>query len=156
MTGSRTGVVASLNRSDGGVPKVPVPTARVTIHGMDGDRQRNLKHHGGPDRALCLYSADLIDLLRSEGHPIVAGSIGENVTIRGLDWRLLHPGVVAAIGEVEVELTSFAQPCRNIGGSFRLRRSSRVSPKAHPGEARLYARVRREGIITLGDPVALL
>jgi MOSC domain-containing protein YiiM len=153
VIGSKAGIVTSLNRSDGGVPKLPIETARVTIHGIEGDRQRNLKHHGGPDRALCLYSADIIDRLQSEGHPIFPGSIGENVTIRGLDWGLLKPGAAVSIGNVEVELTSFAVPCRNIRGSFRWSRSSRVSPKAHPGEARLYARIRREGVVTVGDPV---
>jgi MOSC domain-containing protein YiiM len=123
---------------------------------MEGDRQRNLKHHGGPDRSLCLYSADLIERLQGEGHPIVAGSTGENVTVSGVDWRLLQPGVIVAIGEIEVEVTSFAQPCRNIGGSFRLRRSSRVSPVKHPGEARVYARVRREGMVAVGDPVVVM
>ena len=156
MTGSRTGVVASLNRSDGGVPKLPVERVRVTVDGMEGDRQRNLKHHGGPDRALCLYSADLIEALQSEGHAVVAGSIGENVTISGLDWRLLQPGVAMAIGPIEIELTAFALPCRNIGGSFQWRRSSRVSPRTHPGEARVYARVRTEGIVAVGDPVTVL
>ena len=149
-------MVASLNRSDGGVPKVAVERVRVTVNGMDGDRQRNLKHHGGPDRALCLYSADLIDRLRHEGNPIVAGSIGENVTIAGLDWQLLVPGVSVAIGPIEVELTSFAIPCRNIRDSFKGRRSGRVSPRTHPGEARLYARVRIEGIVAVGDPVSIL
>jgi len=156
VTGSRTGVVASLNRSDGGVPKLAVDRVRVTVTGMDGDRQRNLKHHGGPDRALCLYSADLIDQLRQEGHPIFAGSIGENVTIAGLDWQLLVPGAAVAIGPIEVELTAFAVPCRNIRPSFKWGRSSRVSPRTHPGEARLYARVRTEGIVTVGDPVSIL
>lgn len=54
------GRVASLNRSDGGVPKLYVSEARITRSGMEGDRQRNLKHHGGPDRALCIYSEELI------------------------------------------------------------------------------------------------
>jgi MOSC domain-containing protein YiiM len=149
-------VVASLNRSDGGVPKLAVERVRVTVNGMDGDRQRNLKHHGGPDRALCLYSADLIHRLRQEGHPVFFGSIGENVTIAGLDWQLLVPGVAMAIGPIEVELTAFTIPCRTIGGSFKWRRSGRVSPHTHAGEARLYARVRTEGIVTVGDPVSIL
>jgi len=133
-----------------------VDRVRVTVNGMDGDRQRNLKHHGGPDRALCLYSADLIARLREEGHPVFAGSIGENVTIAGLDWGLLVPGVALAIGPIEVELTAFAMPCRNIRASFTWRRSGRVSPRTHPGEARVYARVRTEGMLALGDPVSIL
>ncbi len=49
------GRIVQLNTSPGGVPKLPVPEAEVTPSGMAGDRQRNLRFHGGPRRALCLY-----------------------------------------------------------------------------------------------------
>ncbi len=120
---------------------------------MDGDRQRNLKHHGGPDRALCLYSADLIESLRAEGHAIEPGTLGENVTIGGVDWRLLEPGVQAKLGGVLVEVTSFAMPCRNIAPVFADGRSVRVSQRTHPGESRVYARVLSEGVVRVGDRV---
>ena len=48
-----------INVSDGGVPKRPVLEARVTKTGVEGDRQRNLNVHGGPDRAVCLFSHEL-------------------------------------------------------------------------------------------------
>src|SRR4051812_12810030 len=79
--------VVQLSRSRGGVPKLAVEEAVVTTNGLAGDRQRDRRFHGGPNRALCLYSDDLIEQLALEGHPIVRGSAGENVTIRGLDWR---------------------------------------------------------------------
>lgn len=155
MSSSRTGVIVSLNRSSGGVPKLAVAEARITRSGMEGDRQRNLKHHGGPDRALCLYSADLIESLRAEGHEIGPGSLGENVTIGGVDWRLLEPGVQADLGEVRVEITSYAMPCRNIAPVFVGGRSGRVSQRTHPGESRVYARVLREGVLRVTDPVVV-
>ena len=155
MSSSRTGVIVSLNRSSGGVPKRAVSEARVTRGGMEGDRQRNLKHHGGPERALCLYSADLIASLRVEGHVIEPGSLGENVTIAGLDWRLLEPGVRADLGDVLVEITSYAMPCRNIAPVFADGRSGRVSQRTHPGESRVYARVLREGTLRVADRVVV-
>lgn len=152
---NRTGAVVSLNVSNGGVPKRAVARARVTVAGMEGDRQRDIRHHGGPDRALCLFSADLIAVLRTEGHPIEPGMVGENVTISGLDWWLLEPGVRLEIGEVGVELTSYAMPCRNITAAFADGRSVRISQKLHPGESRVYARVLREGVVAVGDPVVV-
>ena len=74
-----------INLSDGGVPKRPVLEAVITTTGVEGDRQRNLKVHGGPDRALCLFSLDLIERLQDEGRLIEAGSSGENLTIAGLE-----------------------------------------------------------------------
>ncbi|MDF2775791.1 MAG: hypothetical protein K0S86_5292 [Geminicoccaceae bacterium] len=156
MSSSRTGTVTSLNRSLGGVPKRPVAEARITRGGMEGDRQRNLKYHGGPDRALCLYSADLLTALRREGHSAEPGTLGENVTITGLDWRLLRPGAHLRIGPIGVEVTSFTMPCRNIAPVFADRRSGRVSELKHPGWSRVYARVLDAGVVRIGDPVVLL
>ena len=149
------GRVISIHVSNGGVPKLEIPSARVTAAGVEGDRQRNLKYHGGADRALCLYSLELIEALQREGHPITRGSIGENVVIAGIDWRRMIPGARARLGPVEIELTSYAFPCRNIRGSFRNGRIGWVSPEAHPGWSRVYARVTRAGQLSLGDAVVL-
>jgi MOSC domain-containing protein YiiM len=150
-----TGSIVSLNRSPGGVPKLPVPRARVTRDGMEGDRQRNRKHHGGPERALCLLGEEVIASLRAEGHPIDVGTTGENVTVRGIPWDRVVPGVRLALGEVIVEVTDYAYPCRNIRGSFEDERFARISPKVHPEASRVYARVLREGELAVGDEVRL-
>ena len=84
--------VCQISVSDGGVPKRPVLEAVITKAGVEGDRQQNLKFHGGPDRAVCLYSLELIERLQDEGHSIDAGSSGENLTISGLEWEKLKPG----------------------------------------------------------------
>src|SRR3712207_3923787 len=94
-----TGVVHQINVSNGGVPKLPVPEAAVTVDGVGGDRQRDLRVHGGPFRAVCLFSLEVIERLRAEGHPIAPGTVGENVTVGGLDWTLVRPGVRLRIGE---------------------------------------------------------
>lgn len=148
--------VVSLHRSNGGVPKLEVASAWVSAAGMEGDRQRNLKHHGGPDRALCLYSHELIEALRAEGHPVVPGAMGENVVIRGLDWRRLVPGVRLRLGAVEIELTGYAHPCRNIASAFRGGAMDRVSSKVRPGWSRVYCRVTLAGQLSAGDSVLIL
>ena len=148
--------MVSLNSSHGGVPKSPVEEARVFVDGMEHDRQKNLKYHGGPDRALCLYSAELIEALQGEGHQIRPGTIGENVLIAGVDWREMTEGVRLRLGAAEIELTAFAHPCRNIAGSFRDGRIERVSPKVHPGWSRVYAKVVMPGILAAGDQAIVL
>lgn len=148
------GTLVSINISKGGVPKLARPSCLVTANGLEGDRQRDLENHGGAMRAVCLYSQDLIDALRAEGHPISAGTIGENFTLSGVAWGEMVPGAEFAVGEVRVELTGYAAPCNIIAGSFRDRRSGRVSQKAHPGWSRLYARVLKEGTVRVGDAVA--
>ena len=148
--------VHSINVSDGGVPKLPRASVAVRKTGLEGDRQRDLDYHGGPGRAVSLYSLELIEKLRAEGHPVAAGTMGENLTLEGLDWSALGPGAHLEIGEIEIELTADAPPCRNIAGSFSDRVFTRVAQKAHPGWSRFYARVLREGTLRVGDRVRVL
>lgn len=150
-----SGSLVSINVSNGGVPKLRVQECRVTKLGLEGDRQRDLRYHGGPDRAVLLFSLEQIQALRAEGHPIESGTIGENLTISGLDWGVFVPGFRVSVGEVVLELTEYAPPCRNISGSFVGGELSRVSQKAHPGWSRLCARVIQEGVVRVGDGVSV-
>jgi MOSC domain-containing protein YiiM len=45
----------------------------IATTGVEGNRQRNLNVHGGPDRTLCLFLQDRIEWLQSEHHSIEAG-----------------------------------------------------------------------------------
>src|SRR5262245_7543498 len=140
----------------GGVPKQRTPSAEVTSKGVAGDKQRDRRHHGGPTRAVSLYSYEHIQALRAEGHPIAPGSTGENLTIGGLDWPALRVGDRLRIGgRVQVEITGYATPCTNIIESFAGGAITRISQKVHPGWSRLYARVLEAGLVREGDAVAL-
>ncbi len=90
--------IHQLNCSPGGVPKTPVADAVLTPIGLAGDQQRDRRYHGGPERALCLFSLEVIAELQAEGHPIFPGSAGENATISGLEWAALAPGSRLALG----------------------------------------------------------
>ena len=151
----RAGRVESINVSAGGVPKRPVAEAEVGPGGLAGDRQRDLEHHGGPERAVSLFSAELLEALAAEGHPIAAGTTGENLTVSGLAWSEVVPGAELRVGPVRLLVTSWASPCRNIAGSFADGRSSRLSQRLHPGWSRVYARVLAGGPVRVGDPVRL-
>ena len=154
---SDSGRIVQISVSPGGVPKRPVESADVTAGGVAGDAQRDLEHHGGPDRALCLFPMELIRTLQAEGHPIAPGQIGENLSVEGLDWDTVAPGVRLLRGEdVLVEVTRYTSPCGNIRAAFTGGNYARVSQKRHPGASRVYARVLRTGAIRRGDPVRLL
>jgi MOSC domain-containing protein YiiM len=150
------GVVFQINRSNGGVPKFPVRSVDIHPDGVEGDRQDDLKHHGGPDQNLCLFRLETIVELQNEGHPIVPGSTGENVTTQGLPENHLRPGARLRLGEIEIELTDYATPCRTIAESFSDGNSNRISHRLHPGSSRIYARVLQGGRLTVGDPIVVL
>ena len=150
------GRVESINTSRGGVPKTAVPEAHVTSEGIAGDVQRDLRYHGGPERAVSLYSVELIADLQGEGHPIAPGTAGENLTIAGIDWSLVIPGRELQVGEVRLAVTRYASPCENIRHNFKDEDFTRISQKVHPGWSRLYTRVVTAGTIRPGDLVLLL
>jgi MOSC domain-containing protein YiiM len=148
--------VHQINVSDGGVPKRPVFEARITIQGVEGDRQRNLKVHGGPDRAVCLFSAELIERLQDEGHSIDAGLAGENLTLAGVEWTLMRPGTMLSVGpDVRLEVTSYTAPCSHNGQWFQDGDYQRMSHKNNPGWSRVYAKVVQEGVVRPGDAVEI-
>lgn len=149
--------IVQISVSRGGVPKTAVPAARVTAEGVEGDAQRNRQDHGGPERAVCLYAIETIRRLQAEGHSITPGSIGENVTVEGLDWSAVAPGDYLLLGDqVLLQVTRYTSPCVNIKGSFVSGEFARVSQKRHPGWSRVCARVLVEGTIRRDDPVRLL
>lgn len=156
MADEKPARIFQINVSDGGVPKRPLRMAEVTLDGIKGDRQDDLRYHGGPDRALVLFSLEHILALQAEGHPIYPGSIGENITITGLAWPTLAPGACLQLGAVKIEITDYASPCSKIGGSFAAERFVRASQKQYPGWSRLCARVLVPGSVQLGDEVVVL
>jgi MOSC domain-containing protein YiiM len=151
------GSVAAINVSGGGVPKRRVSGAQVSRSGLENDTQDDKKHHGGPERAVCLYSLERIRSLQTEGHPIDIGTAGENVTVEGIDWDQIVPGVTLRIGdEVLLEVASFTNPCKTIRASFIAGEFVRIAQKLHPGWSRVYARVLSEGEVRFGDPVEII
>jgi MOSC domain-containing protein YiiM len=154
-TAPETGTVVQINRSDGGVPKLPVDRVALSLWGVEGDVQHNRRHHGRPWQAVCLWSAEIIEELQAEGHPISFGSTGENLTVRGLDWSLLSPGVRLLAGTTVLHISSYAIPCAKNARWFTDGDISRMAQEVRPGRSRLYASVVVAGVVTAGDAIAV-
>ncbi len=150
------GRIVQVSVSPGGVPKKPIEAARVTALGLEGDAHRDAENHGGPERAVCLYALEAIEALQREGHAIVPGAIGENLTVEGVEWSAVIPGSRIRVGEeVLLEITRYTSPCTNIRTVFRGGDYSRISEKRHPGWSRVYARVLAAGTVRRGDRVTI-
>jgi MOSC domain-containing protein YiiM len=141
------GTLTQLNVSPGGMPKTPILLARVTRGGVEGDRQKNKKYHGGPDRAVCLYSEELYAWLQSQDVNVKPGDVGENFTTRDFNLMSLSVGDRLKVGECLIEITNVRIPCRNLN-------------KWHPdlmhiiqGRSGWVARVIEEGIVRPGDAI---
>jgi MOSC domain-containing protein YiiM len=139
------GRVAQVSVSDGVLPKRPVQRAVLTAGGIQGDRQRDRKHHSQPFQAVCVWSADVIDELSAAGHPIAPGCAGENLTLRGLDWGSLRPGALISVGEALVEVSFPATPGHNQVQRFSDGDFSRIAHEVNPRHAPWYGWVRAPG-----------
>ena len=149
--------IFQISISNGGVPKRAFPEAELTELGLVGDVQRHTKVHGGPERALCIYSLEKILELQLEGHPVFPGAVGENLTLTGLDWEQLVPGMRMRLGaEALVEITSYTVPCNHIAPYFQDEDKDRISQKHNPGWSRVYAKVLTPGVLRTGDRVDIV
>lgn len=149
----QSGSVHQLNRSGGGVPKMPVDSAEISPRGVDGDRQSDRRNHGRPAQAVCLWSADVLASLHDEGHPIAPGNAGENITIEGVEWATLRPGTHITVGSVPMLISAHAIPCSKNAQWFADRDFNRILHDRNPGFSRLYAIPLGTGVVTAGDRV---
>ncbi|MGH9667259.1 MAG: MOSC domain-containing protein [Bryobacteraceae bacterium] len=158
------GTVEQINISRGGLPKRPVPEARVTALGLEGDACAHPLIHGGPQKAVLLLGAETVDELIADGFPLFYGALGENLTTRGLDRRQLRAGQRLRVGEVLLELTRIRTPCATLniyGPAIRaaiyddaVKAGDAASP--HWARSGFYASVARTGIVRRHDIIALV
>jgi MOSC domain-containing protein YiiM len=151
-----SGRLAEINVSLGGVPKQPVGESGVSWRGVVGDKHHDMKNHGHSWQALCIWSVDVLSALQLEGHPINSGNAGENLTVRGLDWKRMRTGVRFQIADVVCELTAPAVPCNNNAPWFLDGNYKRMSHTLNPGWSRWYASVLRPGTVRPGDDVRVV
>jgi MOSC domain-containing protein YiiM len=160
-----SGFLKQVNRSAGGLPKWPIAgPVMMSDAGIEGDRQRNLKVHGGPNKAVLMISAEFVDELAGTGYPVGYGSLGENLTVGGLDRTLWRKGQRYRVGpDAVIELTTLRSPCFNLDVfgpaiksevyDLRCRAGDVTSPNWARGG--FYARVVRPGLVMAGAPVEL-
>ena len=142
-------ILAQLNISSGGMPKTPIAQAMVSVDGVNGDWQKNRKFHGGPNRAICLYSEELYQGLREAGVNVKNGDVGENFTTRGINLQHLKKGDRLKVGQCIIELTDIRVPCH------QLRKWDDDLPELIVGRSGWVAKVVREGMVKAGDEVVV-
>ncbi len=129
---------------------------RLGVVNLEGDGQADLKHHGGPDKAVLAYAAAHYEAWRSElNRPdLPHGAFGENFTIAGLSEADVCIGDVWTIGgEVVVQVSQPRQPCWKLSRRWRIRTLS--ADVQRNGRTGWYFRVVAEGIVEAGMPLVL-
>lgn len=132
---------------------------RVGPLGLRGDVQVSRKHHGGPDKALYIYSQSDAEFWEAHlSRALPPGWFGENLRIEGLDVNTASVGDRWRIGQgssaVEVELTMPRSPCQTfarwVGGPEQRGWVRRFAAQRRFGA---YARVLSGGFVHAGDQI---
>ena len=123
---------------------------------LQGDYQANRKYHGGPDKALCGYSAEHFPYWHEIlGKELPFGAFGENITVAGLTEDILCIGDVLAIGtgNVRVQVSQPRQPCANVSKRW----NQPILPRRmeETGWTGFYTRVLTPGEVTPGDSLTV-
>ncbi len=140
-----------------GIFKEPV-NDRVMLRtlNLDGDRQIDLKGHGGPFKAVCVYSIEQYELWQKElgRDDFRHGQFGENFTVDGMPDDKTHVGDVFRVGNALVQVTQPRVPCYRLG----IKMGSPEFPKKFLQSNRVgfYMRVLQEGEVGAGDLIELV
>jgi MOSC domain-containing protein YiiM len=134
-----------------GIAKTPVGEIDLQSTGVAGDAVVNTKHHGGPDQAVYVYSAEDYAWWEGQlGRSLAPGAFGENVTVSSVP-TLIRIGDRIRVGEALLEVTSPRIPCATFAARMEeadwLRRFRDAN---RPG---FYCRVQQPGTVRPGDRV---
>jgi MOSC domain-containing protein YiiM len=136
-----------------GIFKEPVAgPVRVGRHNLDGDRQSDLRVHGGEYKAVYAYSAEHYEWWRGElGRSLPFGAFGENLTIEGFPEEEVCVGDRFRIGGAVLEAVQPRFPCFKLGIKFE--DNSIIERFLDSERWGVYFRVIEEGVIDVGEQV---
>lgn len=122
---------------------------------FEGDGQADLVHHGGEDKAVCVYSYDHYSFWENAlSIRLEPGAFGENLTVRRLTEEDVYIGDVYQLGEAVVEVSQPRQPC------FKLAMKHQVNDLPVQVQNTMftgfYFRVLKEGKVSKEDALELI
>ena len=128
---------------------------KITQAGIVGDQQHDLKNHGGPDKAILVYSQDHFPYWKETLNlDVQAGGFGENFTVMNFDETMVCLGDTWRIGNVMTQVTQPRQPCWKLA-----RRWNRLElPKKviKTGKSGWYLRVTKAGEVNAPHSITLI
>ena len=158
------GTIVQVNISPGGLPKRPVSGGFIAPVGIEGDRHAHPGIHGGPRQAILLIAAEAVEELQRRGYPVDFGSLGENLTTRGIEVCNLRIGDRVRAGGAVLEITKPRGPCSalDIYGptikqeiyDLKVKSGDYTSPRW--GMSGFYLSVVEPGPVSPGDIIAVV
>jgi MOSC domain-containing protein YiiM len=128
---------------------------RVAELNIEGDRQADLRFHGGADKAVYAYAREDYDWWEGElGQALSDGTFGENLTLAGLDLKSAHVGERWRVGSAVLEVSGPRTPCWKLGA--RMESTEFPVYFAAAGRPGAYLRVIAPGELAAGDRVEVV
>lgn len=128
---------------------------KIGLEGIATDAIGNLKHHGGRDQALYLYTQTDYEWWSTElGKTLVPGTFGENLTLSDTGPKPLRIGDRFQINDVLLEVSFARIPCSTL--AIRMKDPSFVKRFVKARRPGVYLRVLETGSLQVGDPVSRL
>lgn len=122
---------------------------------FEGDGQADLVHHGGKEKAVCVYPYEHYPFWEAElQRKLDYGAFGENVTIRGLVETEVCIGDTFQLGEAIVQVSQPRQPCYKL--SVRYGVPHMLLKVQETGYTGFYFRVLKEGLVSHTDTLTRL
>jgi len=137
-----------------GIYKEPVQKrVRLRRLNLDGDGQADLVGHGGPLKAVYVYSIENYDYWKRElgRDHFPYGQFGENFTVEGMEDNKIHVGDVFRVGGALVEVTQPRVPCLKL--AMKMEIPAFLKPFMASGRVGFYLRVMEEGEVGAGDAI---
>jgi MOSC domain-containing protein YiiM len=150
-------VTAGGRRIRTGIFKQPVDgPVRLQTLNLDGDRQADLRVHGGPTKAAYVYLVEHYAFWRAEfpGMTLPWGMFGENLTAEWMPEDAVNIGDRFHVGTAEVMVTEPRVPCYKLAAKFG--RQDIIPRFLASGRTGFYLAVVREGTVAAGDAVELI
>jgi MOSC domain-containing protein YiiM len=138
-----------------GICKQPVSgEVFLSKQGFEGDGVGDPRHHGGEDKAVCVYSMDHYPYWGATLNiTMPAAAFGENLSVEGLREGDICIGDVYRIGTAVVQVSQPRQPCGTLAARYG--RNDLIKLVADSGRTGLYFRVLTEGRVQAGDVISL-
>ncbi|PYZ92352.1 MOSC domain-containing protein [Salipaludibacillus keqinensis] len=122
---------------------------------LDGDEQADKVHHGGPDKAVCVYSFNHYPYWEEKlSKKLSPGAFGENLTVKGLLEDEVHIGDLFRWGEAQVQISQPRKPCHKLAKRFEI--PTLVKQVSDSGYTGFYFRVIKEGMVSADTPLQFI
>ncbi|MBO9128957.1 MOSC domain-containing protein [Bacillus sp. 165] len=111
---------------------------------FEGDGQADLVHHGGEDKAVCVYPYEHYAYwIEKYNIPLEYGAFGENLTTKGMTEEDICIGDTFQLGDAVVQVSQPRQPCFKIAKKHNIKEFPVMIQNT--GFSGYYARVLQEG-----------